>query len=371
MTVNATPVSARRPRVFGLDLIRSIAIALVFYEHTKQAFDGAGRTGLPDLPDGVEPFYILSGFLIGGLLLEIADKGVTFRGWITFMIRRWMRTLPLYYIILIGLFVAWPPKQDVADHVLYYGTMLQNLAWRMPHGNWFGVTWSLAVEEWFYLLFSITFLGLHSRLGRRGQTIAFAVFLILPLLARFFMPLDVDWDFDIRKIVLLRLDAIAYGAILARLWADRSRLFAFPITCLVAGLGLLGASLYASSWSDGWLFEHSGLWRAGQFNVTELGWVLLFPGLMLIKCTIAPLKRLVESVSEQSYCFYLIHGTLIQYFAMVSRRGEISIEVAILIALCLSWAGSWLSLHWFERHVLAMRPRQFGRVQADRPVYVT
>ena len=62
--------------------------------------------------------------------------------------------------------------QSQVQHKLYYavlyGTLTQDLlAWPMPEDNWFGVSWSLTIEEWFYLLFSAIFL-LSARLSGVG-----------------------------------------------------------------------------------------------------------------------------------------------------------------------------------------------------------
>src|SRR5258708_1726234 len=90
-------------RIYGLDILRAIAILLVLYSHSIPFLSGIFSSKLLSLPiiDGVSIFFVLSGFLIGGILIKIIEKeGVSKVGLLNFWIRRWMRTLPLYYFVL-------------------------------------------------------------------------------------------------------------------------------------------------------------------------------------------------------------------------------------------------------------------------------
>jgi peptidoglycan/LPS O-acetylase OafA/YrhL len=154
-------------RIPSLDGIRGFAIGLVLLWH---GFFGA-LTALPNHPfasrfialcrlswSGVDLFFVLSGFLIGGILLDAADSKHYF---LPFYIRRAHRILPLYGIVLIFVFLVplairsfgaiWIENR-IPLH--YYLGFLQNL-WMAKNGNFgsniLGVTWSLAVEEQFYL----------------------------------------------------------------------------------------------------------------------------------------------------------------------------------------------------------------------------
>jgi peptidoglycan/LPS O-acetylase OafA/YrhL len=102
----------------------------------------------------VDAFFMLSGFLVGGMIFRAGAAMAQPQVLAGFLLGRWMRTLPLYYFILIvrqALRVTvygaplqpWPALGS-------YALFLQNLAWPMP--GYFIESWSLAVEEWFYLL---------------------------------------------------------------------------------------------------------------------------------------------------------------------------------------------------------------------------
>src|SRR3954471_20038191 len=145
-------------RVFGLDLLRAAAILMVIcahgfvvlYPHFGEPLGFFGHGGYY----GVELFFVLSGFLIGQILIrngaDLARAGnVAF-----FYTRRWLRTLPLFFLFLVvnvvfeHLFRAHPVNFREA---LSHGLFLRHLAGF--HMTFFPESWSLAIEEWFYLLF--------------------------------------------------------------------------------------------------------------------------------------------------------------------------------------------------------------------------
>ncbi len=91
-------------RVFGLDLMRAFAIIFVVMGHGSWMLDKAD-TDFPWIGfiDGVELFFVLSGFLIGGILIKLFQntKSLGVKTLWNFWIRRWFRTLPNYYLILL------------------------------------------------------------------------------------------------------------------------------------------------------------------------------------------------------------------------------------------------------------------------------
>lgn len=94
-------------RNFGLDLFRAIAILLVVFSHGKFLLNGTVIENFPffKMLDGVDLFFVLSGFLIGGILLKSSSEGLNWRGVAHFWKRRWLRTLPNYYLILLLNFI--------------------------------------------------------------------------------------------------------------------------------------------------------------------------------------------------------------------------------------------------------------------------
>ncbi len=149
-------------RVFGLDLMRAAAILIVVDAHATIALKNyyAGAFWHHLLPDGVELFFVLSGFLIGGILIRTYEKEGRFDGrlLLNFWTRRWFRTLPNYYLVLLGLIVftllrAWrsglphtlPPTGTLATYFVFGQNFARDVSPFFPE------TWSLAIEEWSYL----------------------------------------------------------------------------------------------------------------------------------------------------------------------------------------------------------------------------
>jgi peptidoglycan/LPS O-acetylase OafA/YrhL len=131
-------------RISGLDGLRALAIALVLATHVKSSITTGG--------DGVSIFFVLSGFLITGLLAnEIEDNGAIHRS--LFYLRRAARLYPALLTMLI-VTVALGASFASAGIAATYTTNLANSIFH--HQVWpFGHTWSLAEEEQFYLLWPL------------------------------------------------------------------------------------------------------------------------------------------------------------------------------------------------------------------------
>ncbi len=322
---------------------------------------------------GVELFFVLSGFLIGRLLIRSIAVKPTSRAWLVFMMRRWMRTLPAYWTWLAFLAAFWPPRfwepahsSLVWDHVLRYATLTQNLLWPMPDG-WFGVSWSLTVEEWFYLGFSAALFGAVALFGRRsGFFLVCAVFLVAPAVLRWNVPDSVDFGEVLAKVAVLRLDAIAFGVVAAWMEARGSPLFRHPITALAVGIGLI-----ASIWS-GWLDRNLPLdphvRRTFLFDFASVGFALCLPAAAALRRLPRLPAAVVLAISTQSYSIYLIHLSILEFAGYYRAQWRAPVWLAMAASLLLIWALSWASWRWVEAPILARRPRQLppGAVRCAR-----
>ena len=199
-------------RSYGLDLMRAIAISLVLLAHFAQKIEFLGFWG-------VELFFALSGFLIGNILWRSFSQteSWSFAYLFNFWKRRWWRTLPNYYLFLIVSLVfsylvyASIPEVNEFVHYLYFG---QNLF--TPNGTFFGVSWSLCIEEWFYLSFPLLLFILSFFKMKKVMCygITLSVYIIGALSMRYYFG-GLYEDVALRGITLARLDAIAYGVLAA------------------------------------------------------------------------------------------------------------------------------------------------------------
>jgi peptidoglycan/LPS O-acetylase OafA/YrhL len=369
----AVGTGARINRSVGLDVVRSLAILFVLMSHFGMFFASWSGCSLPIAFAvggffGVELFFVLSGFLIGRLLIDILDTGVSGRAWLVFMVRRWVRTLPLYFVCVALLALVWPPEFWVPGHAAlwrdlpWFLTLTQNLAWPMV-GGWFGVSWSLTVEEWFYLSFSGLLFAAAFWTNRR---LAFwgvvALFLVAPAWLRWRLPESVNWDEVTSKVVLYRLDAIAFGVMAAWLSVRNTALVRYPRALLVAGLVIIGLL-----WG-GWLMEMvhmRGHVRATfMFDVASLGFALCMPAATLRWDAPRWLAFVAASISARSYALYLIHLSLVEIITFDRLPVRLGNTGAAIATVAIAYGLADLSFRFFESPLLRLRPRQHARRDA-------
>jgi peptidoglycan/LPS O-acetylase OafA/YrhL len=296
-------------RNFALDAIRMCAILPVLAGHYMTFAVKDTPTIFYILADlGVEIFFALSGFLIGGIILRDFESGFSWKVARNFYVRRWMRTLPLYYMFfVVSTFVTvggLTLDQNWSVKCLAYLAFLQNLAW--PMVDWFQESWSLAVEEWFYLLFPVLFAALIGLRARTRILVIALVLIVMPLALRIhvYNPAS-DFDLHVRRVVVLRLDAIAYG-ILA-VWAVRTfdlRRWAH----VIGAAGLIGAVLTVL-FMKGAIYPGDFFARTFTMSVASASFaaVVLWASFQSWR----PIG-FVKWVSTRSYALYLCNGTVMK-----------------------------------------------------------
>ena len=169
---------------------------------------------------GVDLFFVLSGFLIGGILIDHRDSARYFR---TFYARRVHRILPIYLVMAAVfaavLYTAVPRGLEwlfePAMPLWTYLTFTQNIAMARAHmfgAQWMGATWSLAVEEQFYLLLPPIILGLR----RRGLGAVLVALIVMAPVTRVLLVLfDPGWGYSGYLLMPARADALMLGVFAA------------------------------------------------------------------------------------------------------------------------------------------------------------
>ncbi len=350
-------------RSIGLDAARVLASGLVLLAHGAAVFLPMFKidppvTVLMGAYYGLELFFVLSGFLIGGLLFRVAESDATPHGWLIFMVRRWMRTLPIYWLWLAAVVWLLPAPEPLAPRLLAYATMTQNLAWPMPVDGWFNQSWTLAVEEWFYLLFSAALLGAVAKVrSQRAVWPVILAFLLLPALARMALPPSLNFETQVYHVVLLRLDAIGYGVALARLRWQGSALFRHHWLAFGAGCVLVGAGLYQHVYGP-LIRMNAAQFNLGQLFLTSIGLCLFLAGLSGLRLRWHPLAWLIAIGSRMSYGVYLMHLTIIQYVVWQGLGRGYSPGVLLCVSLVATLALAWLGYRLVEAPLMALRPPQ-------------
>lgn len=317
-------------RVPELDGLRGLAILLVLVFHYVSQEGAAARGSLPALLQrfvimgwtGVDLFFVLSGFLIGGILMDARESPTYFK---TFYVRRFFRIIPIYYVwillylALIGIAGAQvtrlsnsgirpPINFGIYGHFLF----LQNIvvySFSGIAGAWFGHLWSLAIEEQFYLVAPLLVRFASPRLLKR---ILAGVILGAPLFRIFLL-----WGLHVpaSSVAVLmpsRADALAVGMLaaalyreenqsLSRIVQERPRLLYLVLILLTLGMGAL--------W---WLAPQSSTPGMQSLGYT---WLAFFYVTLLLLAIgrgqgwVGRLTRIawLRELGAVSYCVYIIH----------------------------------------------------------------
>ena len=311
-------------RIPELDGLRGLAILLVLICHY---ISDSQASNLPFLLrrfvralaigwSGVDLFFVLSGFLIGGILLESKNSQRYFR---TFYMRRVHRILPVYYawiflyiLIVVCLYVATRGTLGrLADFapVPYYFLFIQNFFFNKEHIElvWFGATWSLAVEEQFYLCAPL----LIRQLSRdRLLKVLAAVIFFAPALRLLLLIFAGEYKYLATFSMFSRSDALAMGMLAAAAWQDprfRSFLKEHPevLTKIVLSLlVVLAALLYWLERPVGLVLGTIGYTSLAALYLSVLLFALSYPGSWFASSMrFKPLRAL----GTISYCVYIIH----------------------------------------------------------------
>lgn len=355
-------------RNFGLDLFRVIAEFSVLLAHfmiwVAYAYQIEGMDFMMLIgATGLQFFFVMSGFLIGGMLLDITNKGASISRWAEFTTRRMLRVLPPYLVWLLVLWVFYPPEHP--SSVLRFLTFTQNLAWASVEEQWFSVSWSLSVEFWFYIGFGSLSLLAFSYAGRTGFMSVLALFIIMPLIARLAFHDMGGWDSSIRKVVVFQLDVIAYGVLLA--YALRRYTYIFELRNYLALAGVVIISCAVGWW---WVSERQfdvelAFNKIFILNIILLGLCLVFPWILYVRCEHVRIVRVITWLSDTSYAVYLVHLTVAGWCVWFLKVQQPVLFVLFAIGVSLVLGG----LFWYliEKPILSRR-HKIGFTRRIKPV---
>lgn len=335
--------------------MRAFSIWLVLLQHW--GFEVPGLSPLKIGGIGVEIFFVLSGFLIGGILFREIDKAQSFnRTLSTFWTRRWLRILPLYYAVLLFKFIFI--DQSIGWNLWYYVLFLQN--------NFYGiqfldVSWSLVIEEWFYL-FTPIFLLFAFRIFKTKSKVLMAMFcfVIFINMIRFIYVYQYDVPFQgVNSNFPFRFDSLFLGVIMAFAHHNKSKIFEMPISKKLFGIGLLlffGYLFYF--WTLSYrcnLINSSLIPRTLGFFILPFSISLTIPFMTGINMDYAESKRFgkiiwrfISTTSILTYGIYLIHPFVYDM--------KLNFAITILI----TYAISWIIYNYFERPILRFRDKITG-----------
>lgn len=373
----------------ALDGVRGVAILMVLGVHFL--YTGAFPSAPPAYLHvfhllqfgwmGVDLFFVLSGFLITGILLDTRASSNFFR---SFYLRRALRIFPLYYLVVVAvlLTIPWqrhfpwllpgiPEPSTRLSFILYLNNWVVPLS--SLTGGSLSLFWSLAVEEQFYLLWpSVVF-----RLSRPTLTrLCLAICLVLPFLR---LALE-SWNhFFVFENTLTRMDSLVWGALAALLvrspahWLRLRPTLPWIAAACAALVLIIDFPLHD-------FYTRTYYTQSIGFSLIALG----FAASMLVAyhsdSTHGPLARvlrfpLLTSFGRYSYGIYVFHGFVLEILmhrvAQAAWFGR-SLPGAILLylafnALCYTTAA--ISFNLYEKQFLRLKTHFAPRFRnpATRP----
>ncbi|WP_299333920.1 acyltransferase [uncultured Psychroserpens sp.] len=361
-------------RIFGLDIMRAMAILLVVSSHAVWIFPRT-KNVMTDLMSiagvlGVEIFFVLSGFLIGRLIYKLfTAPDFSFKDVNYFWVRRWFRTLPNYYLILIfNVLLALILGVSLPDNLWQYFFFIQNFAWEMP--LFFGESWSLPIEEFAYiigplLLYLVLFLKLkisRSKLFLMVTCLIIFFFLGTKVMYNHFYTETnmMFWNVNLKAISIYRIDAIYYGVLAAYIsivWQHFWKTYRY-VFLGIGGLMLLGLNVVIPV-KQIFIETHPLFWNVLYLPINSLAIAFTLPVLSQIKSAPKLILVPVTIISLISYSMYLIHYSVVmqimKYFFPTEGLPTSILIVYLVIYFIITIVLSYILYVIFERPMTNLR----------------
>jgi peptidoglycan/LPS O-acetylase OafA/YrhL len=351
-------------RIPEIDGLRALAALSVFAYHVFGfsaivRFSHAGWVG-------VDLFFVISGYLITTILLGMRGEPHYFKN---FYMRRTLRIFPPYYLFFVICLVTallsanYHPSGRLWSTLALYGTSLAVIRPWYPGAvshlpgpvRAIEVTWSLSIEEFFYLLWApaVRFLK-----PRYLFVLIFAIILIAPL---------VRWHMHVPGARVeyyffpARIDTLAFGALLA-LWRTSGRPFHIPgWSVAIFSLASAAVLILLRDPQTNRLFAVVGYTLIAVTMALLLAFVLKHAGSTNLFCRALRSRPLVR-IGAISYMFYLLHLFVIRMFrdwfpSVTASHWALNRTLQLAGSLVTTIALAALSWKYFETPILRLKSR--------------
>jgi peptidoglycan/LPS O-acetylase OafA/YrhL len=353
------------PRIPELDGLRGLAIlAVMLFHYTPET--GPLHFLAPVLLTGwigVDLFFVLSGYLIAGILLDSAGRRGYYRN---FIIRRSLRIFPLYYacLLLYGIVTYYPYSIDWKDFLHatgwyfgYFGNVKTFLDNGWPRMAILTPLWSLQVEEQFYLTFPL----LVWALKRKTLAIVLAAAAVLALAIRIAMTLAMPANLiGTYALAPCRMDALAMGGLIAIAVRERPE---WLRNRWIGWTAAFSGAVFVAVWVFAGNTPWTGAMRTIGFTSADLAFAGLLATLIgrrprILLALFRP--RILVWLGTISYGLYLLHVTaptiahgLLDPLVKIPPRGSADLFLSLAASTC----AAWLSWSFFESPILKWKDR--------------
>lgn len=380
------PASENKRFYPALDGLRALAVLMVFSQHYIQ-HPLSIKWGWT----GVDIFFVLSGFLITGILYDTRETKHRFRN---FYVRRTLRIFPLYYgVLLIGLLLSpifhwrWHPAWTLwplylgnyarflwfSDY-LHYPMVLEQLVSRYsspgsPVIMQLGHFWSLCIEEQFYLAWPLVVFWVKDRVRLRNIcAAAFALCLLGRIACALLLPTSILNELFLERFTPLRVDALLLGGFIALTLrgeeATRIARLAMPVIVSVTALFIV---MQGAMWTKTHEFYQPG-YKLMWLQTIGYSLIDLFAAAVILQ-TIDPTTRIFALLSrtwlrrlgQMSYGFYVFHDIPHVAYTWIAVRLLHTHQHLSLMTSIIAFFGtlslSYLSFRFYEAPFLRLKDR--------------
>jgi peptidoglycan/LPS O-acetylase OafA/YrhL len=361
-------------RFAGLDHLRALAIIIVFIFHynifghppgLNEYFGSWGWTG-------VDLFFVLSGYLIGGQLFAKLSRDQPIH-YGEFYLKRSLRILPAYFAVLLIYFtVPQFIERSTLPPFWRFLTFTQNFGLDLSQHGAFSHAWSLCIEEQFYLFLPLLIIALTAvKAGKKAAWILLALFLAGFLIRGYLwyelLPSEPSFGKAYYRLIYYptwsRLDGLIAGVTLSALYYFKPAAWQ-KLTKNGNTLTLIAGAMVAGAW----LLTH------GEHQYEMQGAIFGYPAIsiaygVLVLAALSPTSplyryssRITKIIATLSYSIYLTHKQLIHLTHEVLEPRGIGNDTYLSFAICIivSLLGAGLLHLVIERPFLRLRDRILG-----------
>ena len=336
-------------RTPNLDLIRAIAILIVLFYHVFERYNfprvnffiSSGKYG-------VQLFFVLSGFLIGCLFYQELQKNnvVNIK---RFILRRFSRTLPTYFIILFVAYILVFLSRREAFNVKYL-FFLQNY---LDHIPFFKVSWSLCVEEHFYFVlpFFLTFLTFINKSWIKIVIVLIVLF--IPLFFRIEESIGKNLSFGyLTTATHLNFDSMSFGVLIAYIFINTKIEFSNYLknTFIILPIILLIIFPY---------LEERLVYTYGKL-LLPLSFALCIFVLVISKQYSVSSNKVISSIANSSYAVYLTHAFVLNFYDKMYPHKDSNNYIDLLVItmiIATSLIIGYLFYYFIEKRLMLYRDK--------------
>lgn len=358
-------------RNIGLDWLRALAILFTLIGHGVYCFSGT-QAGIINLFvfDGVAIFFVLSGFLIMNLFYKeiVQQDELNISHILKFMGKRWFRTLPNYFFILLILYIIYTsflPHKIVHIPIWKYLFFLQTA--NQEPLQFFGESWSIAIEEWFYLIFPILYFILSKIYTNSRNNLLFIIVLFILYSMGYRIQNTINLTgynpselAHINKYTLFaRFDGLGFGMLTAWIYNYRRDIFNKLASSKIWVIGAIIMWILLKIIHKLDIAEQTFSILDSTIKSISLALAIPFLYIHFKGTMLLNLNKNVQKIAILSYSIYLINLSLV-YILMVkpylnNKTTLIFQMIAFISFICITIILSLFSYHFVEKPFLNMR----------------